>query len=152
DFALQAAVLPSNQQAMASLWDAGVVSFETMLADGPAGEAYVDAALLLDMLAQAAVLGARIGVYAGDQTVIEATLDRLRKGGRTVSRPCAEAGRATGGALGLAGRREAPPAPGGGVSAGRASPPRGFESVAAEKAKPPAGILVEVTPHHLRLD
>src|SRR5262249_24090151 len=52
DFALQAAVHPANHDAMMSLWNAGVVSFETMLADGPAGEAYVDAALLLKMLAQ----------------------------------------------------------------------------------------------------
>src|SRR5262249_6999990 len=71
DFALQAAVHPSNQHAMAALWDAGVVSFETMLADGPVGETYVDAALLLHMLAQAAALGARIGVFAGNQAVID---------------------------------------------------------------------------------
>src|SRR5262249_9531248 len=156
DFALQAAVLPSTQQAMASLWDAGVVSFETMLADGPAGEAYVDAALLLDMLAQAAVLGARVGVYAGDQTVIEATLDRLRKAGRTagrrVSGALAEGGPATGEALALARLMEARHATGGGVIARRVSTARGFEIVGGAKAKAPAGILVEVTPHHLRLD
>ena len=151
DFALQAAVLPSNQQAMASLWDAGVVSFETMLADGPAAEAYVDAALLLDMLAQAAVLGARVGVYAGDQTVIEATLGRLRKAGRTDFPAFAESRPAISEALGLARLMEARHATGAGVIARQVSTARGFEIVAAAKAKAP-GILVEVTPHHLRLD
>ena len=152
DFALQAAVLPSNQQAMASLWDAGVVSFETMLADGPAGEAYVDAALLLDMLAQAAVLGARVGVYAGDQTVIEATLDRLRKGGRTDFPAFAESRPAISEALGLARLMEARHATGAGVTARQVSTARGFEIVAAAKAQAPAGLLIEVTPHHLHLD
>src|SRR5438132_6877264 len=46
DFALQAAVHPGNHHAMASLWSAGAVSFETMLADGPPGEAYVNDAVL----------------------------------------------------------------------------------------------------------
>jgi len=137
---------------MASLWDAGVVSFETMLADGPAGEAYVDAALLLDMLAQAAVLGARVGVYAGDQTVIEATLDRLRKAGRTDFPAFAESRPAISEAFGLARLMEARHATGAGVIARQVSTARGFEIVAAAKAKAPAGILVEVTPHHLRLD
>src|SRR5262245_11786150 len=35
DFALQAAVHPGNHETMPALWEAGVVSFETMLADGP---------------------------------------------------------------------------------------------------------------------
>ncbi len=52
DFALQAAVHPQNHHAMASLWDAGAVSFETMLADGPPGEAYADTLLLQQMLTQ----------------------------------------------------------------------------------------------------
>ena len=151
DFALQAAVLPSNQQAMASLWDAGVVSFETMLADGPAGEAYVDAALLLDMLAQAAVLGARVGVYTGDQAMIEATLHRLRKAGRMDFPAFAESRPAISEALGLARLMEARHATGAGIIARQVSTARGFEIIAAAKAKAPA-IFIEVTPHHLHLD
>src|SRR5262245_31092766 len=82
DFALQAAVHPGNHDAMAALWDAGVVSFETMLADGPPGEAYVDDELLLHMLRRAAELGARVGVYCGDQAVVDAALGNLRAAGR----------------------------------------------------------------------
>ena len=152
DFALQAAVHPSNQQAMASLWDAGVVSFETMLADGPAGEAYVDAARLLDMLAQAAALGARVGVFAGNQPVIDATLDRLRKAGRTDFPAFAESRPAISESLGLVQLIEARHATGAHVIARQVSTARGFEIVAAAKAQAPASILIEVTPHHLHLD
>ena len=152
DFALQAAVHPSNQQALASLWDAGVVSFETMLADGPLGEAYLDAALLLHMLAQAAALGARVGVFPGNQPVIDATLDRLRNAGRTDFPAFAESRPAISEALGLAQLIEARHATGADVIARQVSTARGFEIVAAAKARVPAGILVEVTPHHLHLD
>ena len=152
DFALQAAVHPSNQQAMASLWDAGVVSFETMLADGPAGEAYVDAARLLDMLAQAAALGARVGVFAGSQPVIDATLDRLRQAGRTDFPAFAESRPAISESLGLVQLIEARHATGAHVIARQVSTARGFEIVAAAKAQAPASILIEVTPHHLHLD
>ena len=152
DFALQAAVHPSNQQAMASLWDAGVVSFETMLADGPAGEAYVDAARLLDMLAQAAALGARVGVFAGSQPVIDATLDRLRQAGRTDFPAFAESRPAISESLGLVQLIEARHATGAHVIARQVSTARGFEIVAAAKAQAPASVLIEVTPHHLHLD
>jgi len=152
DFALQAAVHPSNQQALASLWDAGVVSFETMLADGPAGEAYVDAARLLDMLAQAAALGARVGVFAGSQPVIDATLDRLRQAGRTDFPAFAESRPAISESLGLVQLIEARHATGAHVIARQVSTARGFEIVAAAKAQAPASILIEVTPHHLHLD
>jgi dihydroorotase (multifunctional complex type) len=152
DFALQAAVHPSNQHAMASLWDAGVVSLETMLADGPVGEAYVDAALLLYMLAQAAALGARVGVFAGHQPVIDAALDRLRKAGRTDFSAFAESRPAISEAIGLAQLIEARHATGAHIIARQVSTARGFEIVAAAKAHAPAGILIEVTPHHLHLD
>jgi dihydroorotase (multifunctional complex type) len=152
DFALQAAVHPSNQQAMASLWDAGVVSFETMLADGPAGEAYVDAARLLDMLAQAAALGTRVGVFAGNQPVIDAALDRLRKAGRTDFPAFAESRPAISESLGLVQLIEARHATGAHVIARQVSTARGFEIVAAAKAQAPASVLIEVTPHHLHLD
>jgi len=152
DFALQAAVHPSNQQALASLWDAGVVSFETMLADGPAGEAYVDAARLLDMLAQTAALGARVGVFAGNQPVIDAALDRLRKAGRTDFPAFAESRPAISESLGLVQLIEARHATGAHVIARQVSTARGFEIVAAAKAQAPASILIEVTPHHLHLD
>ncbi|HKF70471.1 MAG TPA: dihydroorotase family protein [Stellaceae bacterium] len=152
DFALQAAVHPSNQQAMASLWDEGVVSFETMLADGPAGEAYVDAARLLDMLAQAAALGTRVGVFAGNQPVIDAALDRLRKAGRTDFPAFAESRPAISESLGLVQLIEARHATGAHVIARQVSTARGFEIVAAAKAQAPASVLIEVTPHHLHLD
>jgi dihydroorotase-like cyclic amidohydrolase len=137
---------------MASLWDAGVVSFETMLADGPAGEAYVDAALVLDMLAQAAALGARVGVFAGNQPVIDAALDRLRKAGRTDFPAFAESRPSISESLGLVQLIEARHATGAHVIARQVSTARGFEIVAAAKAQAPAGLLIEVTPHHLHLD
>ena len=152
DFALQAAVHPSNEHAMASLWDEGVVSFETMLADGPAGEAYVDTARLLQMLAQATALGARVGVFAGNQPVIDATLDRLRKTGRMDFPAFAESRPAISESLGLAQLIEARHATGAHVIARQVSTARGFEIVAAAKAQAPASILIEVTPHHLHLD
>ena len=152
DFALQAAVHPSNHHAMASLWDAGVVSFETMLADGPAGEAYVDAALLLKMLAQVARLNARVGVYAGNQAVIDACAARLRDAGRTDFPAFAESRPEISEALGLALLIEARHATGARVITRQVSTARGFEIVAAAKAQAPASILIEVTPHHLHLD
>jgi dihydroorotase (multifunctional complex type) len=152
DFAIQAAVHPSNQHGMASLWDAGVVSFETMLADGPVGEAYLDAALFLHMLAQAAALGARVGVFAGNQQVIDATLDHLRKAGRTDFPAFAESRPAISEAIGLAQLIEARHATGAHVIARQVSTVRGFEIVAAAKAQAPTSILIEVTPHHLHLD
>jgi len=152
DFALQAAVHPSNHHAMASLWDAGVVSFETMLADGPAGEAYVNCALLLRMLAEVARLKAQVGVYAGNQAVIDASISRLRGAGRTDFPAFAESRPAISEALGLAVLIEVRHATGARVIARQVSTSRGFEILAPAKAQAPASILIEVTPHHLHLD
>ncbi len=87
---------------MATLWNAGVVSFETMLADGPPGEAYVDSALLLHMLTQIAALDARVGVYCGNQAVVDAALARIRAAGRTDFPAFAESRPPISEALGLA--------------------------------------------------
>ena len=153
DFALQAAVHPANHHAMAALWDAGVVSFETMLADGPPGEAYVDDALLLELLRHAAELGARVGVYCGHQAVIDAALGRLRAAGRSDFPAFAESRPPASEALGLTLLLEARQATGAHVITRQVSTARGFEIVAAAKTKAPENsLLVEVTPHHLHLD
>jgi dihydroorotase (multifunctional complex type) len=142
DFALQAAVHPSNHAAMGL----------TMLADGPADEAYINAALLVDMLAQAGALGARVGVYAGNQAVIDATLDRLRKAGRMDFPAFAESRPEISETLGLALLIEARRATGAPIIIRQVSTARGFEIVAAAKAQSSGSIRVEVTPHHLHLD
>jgi dihydroorotase (multifunctional complex type) len=153
DFALQAAVHPGNHHAMASLWDAGAVSFETMLADGPPGEAYVNGAMLLQMLAHAAELGARVGVYCGNQTVIDLSLARLRAAGRTDFPAFAESRPPESETAGLMQLIEAQRTTGAGVIIRQVSTARGFKIVAAARdAGPKEVIRVEVTPHHLHLD
>ncbi len=153
DFALQAAVHPGNHDAMPSLWATGVVSFETMLADGPPGEAYLDSSLLLQMLAQAAELGAIVGVYCGDQAVVDASLSRLRAARRTDFSAFAESRPPESEVLGLVQLIEARRTTGSSVVARQVSTAKGFETVAAAKREAPKGrIRVEVTPHHLHLD
>jgi dihydroorotase len=153
DFALQAAVHPQNHHAMASLWGAGAVSFETMLADGPPGEAYANGIVLQQMLANAVELGARVGIYCGNQTVIDASLARLRAAGRTDFLAFAESRPPESEALGLALLIDARRATAASVIARQVSTARGFQIVAAAKSEAPKdSIRVEVTPHHLHLD
>jgi dihydroorotase (multifunctional complex type) len=153
DFALQAAVHPGNHHAMASLWSAGVVSFETMLADGPPGEAYVNDAVFLQMLAHAAELGARVGVYCGNQTVIDAALAQLRAAGRTDFPAFAESRPPESETLGLVQLVQARRPTNARVIIRQVSTAQGFEIVAAAKTGAPKdAIRVEVTPHHLHLD
>jgi dihydroorotase len=153
DFALQAAVHPGNHDAMAALWEAGAVSFETMLADGPPREAYVDDALLRQMLAQAAALDARVGIYCGDQAVIDAALARLRAAGRTDFLAFAESRPPASEAQGLVRLAEARQATGASIIARQVSTAEGFEIVAGAKRQAPQDcVRVEVTPHHLHLD
>jgi dihydroorotase (multifunctional complex type) len=153
DFALQAAVHPGNHHAMAALWSAGAVSFETMLADGPPGEAYVNGEMLLQMLAHAAELGVRVGVYCGDQTVVDASLARLRGAGRTDFPAFAESRPPESETLGLMQLIEARQTTDAGVIIRQVSTAPGFKIVAAARnAGPKNAIRVEVTPHHLHLD
>jgi dihydroorotase (multifunctional complex type) len=153
DFVLQAAVHPQNHTAMASLWHAGAVSFETMLADGPPNEAYTDGTVLAEMLSQAAELGVRVGVYSGSQEVVDAELTRLRAVGRRDFLAFAESRPADSEARGLKALMQARRATGAQIIARQVSTARGFEIVAEAKNGAPAGsIQVEVTPHHLQLD
>ena len=135
DFALQAAVHPGNQAALGALWDAGVVSFETMLADGPPGEAYVDDAVLLDMLARVTALDALVGVYAGNQAVVDVAVARLRASGRREFPAFAESRPATSEALGLAVLLEARQATGARLIARQVSTVRGFALAAVAKLR-----------------
>jgi dihydroorotase-like cyclic amidohydrolase len=138
---------------MASLWNAGAVSFETMLADGPPGEAYVLRAVLLQMLACAVELGARVGVYCGNQAVVDASLARLRGAGRIDFPAFAESRPPESEALGLDLLVEAQRATGASVIARQVSTAQGFQIVAVAKRAVPIGSLrIEVTPHHLHLD
>jgi dihydroorotase (multifunctional complex type) len=153
DFALQAAVHPQNQHAMTSLWDAGAVSFETMLADGLPGEAYTNSTSLRPMLANAAELGARVGIYCGSQTVVDASLARLRAAGRADFLAFAESRPPESEVAGLALLIEAQRATTARVIARQISTAHGFQIVAAAKSEAPRdSIRVEVTPHHLHLD
>jgi dihydroorotase (multifunctional complex type) len=153
DFALQAVVHPGNHGEMAALWGAGVVSFETMLADGPPGEAYVDSALLLQMLAHAAELDARVGVYCGNQAVVDVSLARLRAAGRTDFLAFAESRPPEGEELGLTLLLDARRATAASVIARQVSTAQGFRIAAAAKSELHKDSLrVEVTPHHLHLD
>jgi dihydroorotase (multifunctional complex type) len=153
DFALQAAVHPGNHDAMTALWGAGAVSFETMLADGPPGEAYVDNALLLQMLTQAAELGALVGVFCGDQITVDTSLARLRAARRTDFLAFAESRPPESEVLGLLQLIEARRTTGASVVARQVSTATGFQIVAAAKSEAPKGsIRVEVTPHHLHLE
>jgi dihydroorotase (multifunctional complex type) len=153
DFALQAAVHPKNHSVMAALWSAGAVSFETMLADGPPGEAYTSDDLLEHMLANAAKLGARVGVYSGNQDVIDASLARLRAAGRTDFLAFAESRPPESEVLGLNQLIAARRATAADIIARQVSTAQGFQIVASAKHQAPAGsICVEVTPHHLHLD
>ena len=117
------------------------------------GEAYVESALLLHMLTQIAALDARVGVYCGNQAVVDAALAHIRAAGRTDFPAFAESRPAISEALGLALLIEARHATGAKIIARQVSTARGFELVAAAKARAPDGaVAVEVTPHHLHLD
>lgn len=153
DFALQAAVHPKNHSLMTALWEAGAVSFETMLADGPPGEAYTSGDLLEHMLANAAKLGARVGVYSGNQDVIDASLARLRAAGRTDFLAFAESRPPESEVLGLNQLIAMRRATAADIIARQVSTAQGFQIVASAKRQAPTGsIRVEVTPHHLHLD
>jgi len=153
DFALQATVHPQNYPAMVSLWDAGAVSFETMLADGPPGEAYTSPKALEEMLAQAAKLGVRVGIYCGSQEMIDASLGRLRAAGRMDFLAFAESRPPESEALGLKQLVDAQRTTAASIIARQVSTAQGFRIVARAKSQVPAGrIRVEVTPHHLQLD
>jgi dihydroorotase len=153
DFALQAAVHPQNHSGMAALWRAGVVSFETMLADGPPGEAYTNFTVLTQMLAHAAELGARVGVYSGSQEMIDAALKRLRAAARMDFLAFAESRPPESEARGLEELMRAQTATGAEIIARQISTARGFHIVADARSKAPAGsIRVEATPHHLQLN
>jgi dihydroorotase (multifunctional complex type) len=153
DFALQAAVHPQNHPTMAALWDAGAVSFETMLADGPPGEAYIDGAVLESMLTIASALGASVGVFSGSQALVEESLARLRAAGRMDFLAFAESRPPESEARGLALLIEARRASAANIIARQVSTTQGFQIIAAAKRQAPAdSIRVEVTPHHLHLD
>src|SRR6185436_6160640 len=109
----------------------------TMLADGPPGEAYVDGAVLLQMLAHAAELGARVGVYCGNQTVVDLSLARLRASGRTDFPAFAESRPPESETLGLMQLIEAQRATDASVIARQVSTAPGFQIVAAAKTERP---------------
>ena len=153
DFALQAAVHPQNEHAMASLWDAGAVSFETMLADGPPGESYTNRTSLQQMLANAVELGAQVGIYCGNQAVVDASLTRLRAAGRTDFLAFAESRPPESEVLGLKLLIEARRKTAARVIARQVSTAQGFQIVTVAKNEAPRdSFRVEVTPHHLHLD
>ena len=135
DFALQAAVHPGNRRAMAALWDAGAVSLETMLADGPPGEAYLDGAVLLQMLAHAAELGARVGVFCGNQTVVDASWPSYARPAARISRPLPKAGRPESETLGLVRLVQARRSTNASVIIRQVSTAQGFEIVADAKSR-----------------
>lgn len=153
DFALQAAVHPQNYDAMPALWNAGAVSFETMLADGPPAEIYSNAAMLQQMLAHVAELDAQVGVYCGDQAVVNASLAQLHAAGRVDFLAFAESRPPQSESSGLALLIDARQRTAARIIARQISTAAGFDVVAAAKTEAPAGnIQVEVTPHHLHLD
>jgi dihydroorotase-like cyclic amidohydrolase len=140
---------------MAALWHAGVVSFETMLCDGMPGETYVDDddAALHEMLADAARLGARVGLYSGDQALVDAAIARLRGAGRTDFPAFAESRPPESETRGLARLAKAQSATGAKVIMRQVSTAQGFAIAAMAKRNAAAGkIRLEVTPHHLHLD
>ena len=149
DFALQAGVARDNLESLGDLWNAGATSFEALMSDAPENDR-----LDIDHYAAAAervaALRAVIGVYAGQQRLLDRRLAELPadcadfQAFAETREPLAEA-------VGIAAAIEICRATGARTVLRQVSTARGF--ALARRAKAEAlPLAVEATPHHLRLD
>jgi dihydroorotase-like cyclic amidohydrolase len=105
------------------------------------------------MLANAVKLGAQVGIYCGNQAVVDASLTRLRAAGRTDFLAFAESRPPESELLGLKLLIEARRKTAARVIARQVSTAQGFQIVTVAKSEAPRdSFRVEVTPHHLHLD
>jgi len=153
DFTIQGAITRGNIDAIADLWDRGVSSLETLLSDGPADDCLDDAALLLDALAAAARVGARVGVYTGCQSLVDAGTRAMRDAGRVDWPAFIDARAPVGEAIGIGLLIEAARYTGADIVVRQASTARGVALLRRAKGEMPDDALaVEATPHHLWFD
>ena len=149
DFTLQAGVARDNLESLGDLWNAGATSFEALMSDAPENDR-----LDIDRYAAAAervaALGAVIGVYAGQQLLLDRRLAELPA--ECVDfRTFAEAREPLAEAVGIATAIEICRATGARTVLRQVCTARGF--ALARRAKTDAlPLAVEATPHHLHLD
>lgn len=155
DFTLQATIPATLAPDMAAIWDAGITSFETSLADGQEGvgtDRLDDPARLLDVLRVAADLDATVGILAGSQPVTDRLTAELRAAGAMDSRGFAAARPPITEALGIAVLVEAARETGARLVFRQVTTARGLELLRRARAELGAGhIGVELCPHNLHL-
>ena len=153
DFTLQAAATRTNLGDLADLWEAGVTSFEAFMSDVGDNDRLDDPAVLLGVLREVARLGAVIGIYTGNQSLIDDSVARSKAAGRDDYRAVAEARSAIGEAKGIAAALDLAREAGTRVVFRQVSAAGAFELLRqAKHDKDAARVGVEVTPHHLHLD
>jgi len=153
DFTLQGAITRNNLDGIDELWACGVTSLETLLSDGPPDDCLDDAAILLDALAIAAGVGARVGLYTGCQSLVNEGVRRMRAAGRTDWRAFVEARVPVGEAIGVALALEAARHVGAQIVIRQASTARGLDLIRRAKREWAGDTLAaEATPHHLHCD
>lgn len=152
DYGFQGAVTRDNLTDLAGLWTAGVTSLEAFTADVPDADRLVDDRLLA-VLAEAARVGAVVGVYGGSHAAIAAARARLERAGRRDVEAVAAARPPVAEAIGIATLIEAVAATGARVIVRQVSTARAMALLRRAKADPAtASMVVEVTPHNLMLD
>ena len=153
DYGFEAAATPANTNALAELWAAGVVSFEALMSDAPAADRLEAADALARTLEAVAALDALLGVYTGEQAVIDARRAELEAAGRADPMAFVEARPPESEAGGLERLLTAPGAADARLLLRQVCTRGGLERIARARVDAPARRLaVEVTPHHLQLD
>jgi dihydroorotase len=153
DYGFQAAVTRGNLADLTGLWVAGVTSFEAFMAEVPEVDRLDDHEMLRAVLAEAARLGAVIGVYCGSQPIVDAARIRLLRQERRDVRAVAEARPPLNETIAVASLIEAVAATGARAVVRQVTAARSFALLRQAKRDPAtATILAEVTPHNLMLD
>ncbi|MEQ9811332.1 MAG: dihydroorotase family protein [Azospirillaceae bacterium] len=152
DFTLQGAIFPRNLDSASELWALGLTSFETLTAETAPDDTFgnpEEQRLLLDRMAR---IGATVGIYASDRSLIDAEIDRLKATGRTDFEAFAVARPVAAEAVTIAGLIELVRATGAATVLRQVSTVRGCALARTAKREGLTHLFVEATPHHLHLD
>ncbi len=157
DFGLQAAAEPGNLRELAAMWDAGVTSFEALMAEvAPEGRTDTPARLY-DLFAEVARIGGIVGVFVSDQSLIDRAKGAAKDAGDNGLAAVADSRVSLSEAVGIANALEVARATGVRLLIRQVSTKRGFELVRAARSTADGSnvsapnVFAEVTPHHLHL-
>lgn len=153
DFGLQAAAEPGNITDLAALWDAGVTSFEALMAEvAPEGRTDTPARLH-ELFTEVARIGGLVGVFVSDQSLIDRAKAAAKNAGENGLAAVADSRVVLSEAVGIASALEVARVTGVRLLIRQVSTMRGFEMVrAARSAADGPNVSAEVTPHHLHID